>query len=73
MAHSAGRTFVSWISTVADDERVFVGESTTTGSAKLELGPGDRDQLIGLVAFDGKATILGVSYTSELLATRTQI
>jgi hypothetical protein len=50
---------------------VFVGESTTTGSAKLELGPGDRDQLIGLVAFDGKATIPGVSYTSELLATST--
>jgi hypothetical protein len=51
----------------------LVGEPPATISANLEFGPsGSAAQLIGLVAFDGKATVLGATSTDFALCARTQ-
>ena len=70
VAHSAGKTFVAWTHNL---QRVVVGEPPATSSVKLEFGPsGSTDQLIGLVAFDGKATVLGATSANFTLCARTQ-
>jgi hypothetical protein len=70
VAHSAGKTFVAWTHNI---QRVVVGEPPATSSVKLEFGPsGSTDQLIGLVAFDGKATVLGATSANFTLCARTQ-
>jgi hypothetical protein len=70
VAHSAGKTFVAWTHNL---QRVVVGEHPAASSVKLEFGPsGSTDQLIGLVAFDGKATVLGATSANFTLCARTQ-
>jgi hypothetical protein len=70
VAHSAGKTFVAWTHGL---EHVVVAEPPATSSAKLEFGTsGGNDQLLGLVAFEGKATVLGISVDSFTLQARTQ-
>jgi hypothetical protein len=70
VAHSAGKTFVAW---THNNDRVIVGEPPATSSAKVEFGTtSSTDQLIGLVAFDGKATVLGTTDANFTLCARTQ-
>lgn len=70
VAHSAGKTFVAWTHNL---RHVVVAEPPAPSSIKLEFGPsGGTDRLLGLVAFQGKATMLGISDDNFTLGARTQ-
>lgn len=70
VAHSAGKTFVAWTHNL---RHVVVAEPPAPSSIKLEFGPsGGTDRLLGLVAFQGKATVLGISDDNFTLGARTQ-
>jgi hypothetical protein len=74
IAHTAGRTLLAWTSSpFPDHPHVLVGADAGGAGVGLDLTPTAGDQqLLGLVASEGKATVLGVSFVTNRLWARTQ-
>jgi hypothetical protein len=71
---SAGRTLLAWTSSpFPDHAHVLVGVSDGGAGVEVDLTPTAGDQqLLGLMASEGKAAVLGVSFVTHRLWARTQ-